>query len=275
MIDKDGNVIPKSNFLIKFWWFIKDNTPQIAIIIPIGAAIYTVVSNYFCYLANLGYYKYFGIDKNLMLPYNKNNFYESIGEFALVGLYWVFALFAVRMILIKGNYLWKFFSCIVIPLLINCALAFDGEVNVGLIIASLILIPLQWGMIFALGYCMAVTWHNESLDRPKKIRTKKKRGQRWGDKEFLLLGILGVFLACVVFFWQQYSENNNMASKKKRFGIVEIDQEPYAVIDANENKIILQRCEINNNNLKLYSNTYLCAPNEMLIKFENVELVRE
>ena len=40
------------------------------------------------------------------------------------------------------------------------------------------------------------------------------------------------------------------------------------LIDANEDKLILQRCETNNDCIKIYVNTYLCLENDIAIKFE-------
>lgn len=45
MIDEKGNVITRKELLKKYYSFIKENTAQIAIIIPIIAAIYAAVSN--------------------------------------------------------------------------------------------------------------------------------------------------------------------------------------------------------------------------------------
>lgn len=61
--------------------------------------------------------------------------------------------------------------------------------------------------------------------------------------------------------------NHKTACEKRRFGIVEISGEKYALIDINENKMILQKCEIDSDVLKIYSNTYLCTDNKKVIHF--------
>lgn len=79
-------------------------------------------------------------------------------------------------------------------------------------------------------------------------------------------------------FWQGYNTSYAIASEKSRFGIVKIDEEEYAVIDANENKLILQKCEIENENLVIDVDTYLCVTNNVMINFNNftnVELTRD
>ena len=68
---------------------------------------------YYFYIVNLGYYKYFGTDSRLMLPYNKINLYQNIGQLALFALYWGYTIFAVRMFLLKKEFFVEIYS-------INC-----------------------------------------------------------------------------------------------------------------------------------------------------------
>lgn len=278
MIDEKGNVITREKLIKRYYSFAKENTAQIAVAIPVVAAICAAISNYYFYMVNLGYYEYFGIDSRLMLPYNKVNLYQNIGQLALLVLYWGYAIFAVRMFIIKRNFLWKFITLFVIPFLINCAMSYDGRINLVLIIVSTIFLPLQWIMIFSLGYCMVTSFHKESLSKPRKMNRKKKKVKRWSDKEYRLLGIILMFIACIIIFWQGYFTSYIIASEKSRFGIVKIDGEEYAVIDANENKLVLQKCEMKNNNLKIYKDTYLCVTNDVIINFKNfssVEFIKD
>lgn len=173
MIDEKGNIITKNDLLKKCYHYIKANTAQIVIIIPILAAIYAAVSNYYFFIVNCGYYNYFKIDKRLMLPYNKISLYQNVGQIALSGLYWAYAIFAVRIFLIKRNYIWKFMFLIIIPFFINIVIAHHGEFNASLIVICAIFLPFHWGMIFALGYCMVSPLHQDILNKPKKTKAKK------------------------------------------------------------------------------------------------------
>ena len=105
MIDKDGNIVTLKKQITRYYCFIKENTAQIAIVISILAVIYKNMSDYFFYIVNYGYYKYFGIDATLMLPYNKNNFYQSVGQIAVFIIFWVYAVLAARTFKVK-----KYFS---------------------------------------------------------------------------------------------------------------------------------------------------------------------
>lgn len=78
-------------------------------------------------------------------------------------------------------------------------------------------------------------------------------------------------------FYNRYSIGRASASEKSRFGIVRIEETDYAVIDANENKMILQQCEQNEKNLIIDTDTYLCLPNNAVIvnykTFDDVKLL--
>lgn len=78
-------------------------------------------------------------------------------------------------------------------------------------------------------------------------------------------------------FYSEYRDSYIKASNLSKFGIVKIDDEEYAVIDANETTLILQKCHIDNGNLEINIDTYLSMTNNVIINFmnfDNVELVR-
>lgn len=203
MIDRSGNIIVKKAIMHKCYQVIKENTAQVAIIIPIAAAICAVASDYYVYLINWGYYKYFNINERLMLPYNKRNLFQYISQLVIFGIYWAFSIIAVRIFSLKGNYIKKIIFLIVIPLIISVNMAYDGEFNLILVIVSIILLPFHWIMIFSLGYCMQVSLHQEILSKSnrkeqKKKTQKKKVGKKWGDKEYRVLGIALILGGCIL-----------------------------------------------------------------------------
>ena len=297
MIDKNGNIICEKGKIDNFFQFIKENTAQVAIAIPVLVSIYGIVSNYYFYIINRGYYKYFGIDSQLMLPYNKNNLYHNIGAFVLVLLYLGYAILTVRILTMRKNYVKKFFCSIIIPLLINMWIFYEGNINLSLLEVCVEYIPFQWIMIASFGIGMALSIYPEILqdlksqqkrvDRKRVNRKKsteknqkkceKRRGRRtWNNKDDMILGGVLILAGCIIFFVQGYCDNKNLAESKTRFGIVQVKNEEYAVIDENEDKLILQQCEIENKKIRININTYLCKDNNMIInfrKFETVELV--
>lgn len=302
MIDKNGNIICEKGKIDKFFQFIKENTAQVAIAIPVLVSIYGIVSNYYFYIINRGYYKYFGIDSQLMLPYNKNNLYHNIGAFVLVLLYLGYAILTVRILTMRKNYVKKSFCSIIIPLLINMWIFYEGNINLSLLEVCVEYIPFQWIMIASFGIGMALSIYPEILqdlksqqkrvdrkrvDRKRVNRKKsteknqkkceKRRGRRtWNNKDDMILGGVLILAGCIIFFVKGYCDNKNLAESKTRFGIVQVKNEEYAVIDENEDKLILQQCEIENKKIRININTYLCRDNNMIInfrKFETVELV--
>ena len=300
MIDKNGNIICEKGKIDKFFQFIKENTAQVAIAIPVLVSIYGIVSNYYFYIINRGYYKYFGIDSQLMLPYNKNNLYHNIGAFVLVLLYLGYAILTVRILTMRKNYVKKFFCSIIIPLWIF----YEGNINLSLLKACVKYIPFQWIMIASFGIGMALSIYPEILqdlksqqkrvDRKrvnrkrvnrKRVNRKKsteknqkkcekRRGRRtWNNKDDMILGGVLILAGCIIFFVHGYCDNKNLAESKTRFGIVQVKNEEYAVIDENEDKLILQQCEIENKKIRININTYLCRDNNMIINFRKFETV--
>ena len=73
MIDKETDNISKEMILKKIYSVTKENVALIAIAIPIIIAIFGYAVDWYFYLYNLGYYKCFGIDGSLMLPYNRTS----------------------------------------------------------------------------------------------------------------------------------------------------------------------------------------------------------
>lgn len=274
MIDKNENVITLADIVKRCYHFIKDNTAQIALVIPIVAALFVWIINYYFYTSDLGYYGYFGIDSELMLPFDKFSIYQNIVSFALLVLYWAYALFTVRMFKIKRNFLCKFILLILIPLFISCVLSFNNKIDLSFVIAIILWMLLQWVMIFAFGYCFNISFVYDMQNKGKKKRVVKRM---WGHKEYRLFAVILLIICCIMIFYNRYSIGRASASKKRRFGIVRIEETDYAVIDANENKMILQQCEQNEKNLIIDADTYLCLPNNAVIvnykTFDDVKLL--
>lgn len=270
MIDKDGNIITQKEQVEKSYNFIKENTAQIAIVISAFIAVCKIVPDYYLYIKNYGYYKYFGIDSNLMLPYNKNSLYQNVGPIAVLIIYWGYAILSVKTFKLKKHLLKKLIFFVLIPIILSVAWVYkyngiiDWSWNV-IIVTIGKLIVFQWIMIFSLGYCMVLSFEKETTEKPKR---KGIRVSRWGDDNYMILGILLMFICFTLFFYSGYQNNYRKAAEQRVFGTVIINDERYAVIDANEEKLVLQKCEINDSILYINKNTYLCANNEVLIFYE-------
>ena len=268
MIDKETNNISKEMILKKVCLVAKENVALIAIAIPIVIAIFGYAVDWYFYLYNLGYYKCFGIDGSLMLPYNRTGIYHYLGQLAWGGLYWAYAILTVRITLSKRKTILKGILLVIVPTIVNVIIVYSSyrDIDLWLVIACLLLIPVHWLLAFYLGYGILPSSYQKVLDLIVE-RRKKRKIERLGDKEFRLLGIILIVGTVILIFWQGYHANYRRAVDQRRFGIVNINEEKYAVIDSNEKKLILQKCEIDQTTLKIDKNTYLCIGNETLINF--------
>lgn len=259
---------------------VKENIALISLVLPIILAIAVAIINYFFYMYNCGYYNYFKIESKWMLPLNKFNIYEYIQQMGLFLVYWAFTFLAARVFSLKGNWIWKFILFFIVPFGINCTILIIGgtDVSITLLIAGMIVIPVHWAMIYFWGNRMIKllkdedTWLDKVIIRIKKD-LKKQKGEPWGDTEYNILSLIVILLGCIAVFAYCFWAGNRTASTQKRFGIINIDNESYAVIDVNDSKLILEACEIEDTTLKINKDTYLCIDNNMNIYFNTFETV--
>ncbi len=261
-----------NNFLKKTYKIIKNNTAQIALILPIIIALGGVLSNVYSYLIKLGYYDYFRIDSQLLVSYGKDTLYQYFAKGVLCMLYWGYAIFAARMWLLKENWGWKIISFIIVPFIINLIFIYYyyNSIPAVALIACFIMILLHWLMIFAMGYCIVYPYHLDISKRNiknNKKKNNKKTKSNWGNKEFFLLGIMLIVIGVIGIFYIGYRYGNMCALQKNRFGIIEIEEQLYVVIDVNGDDVILQKCEINDTAVMINTNTYLCFENHSVINY--------
>lgn len=278
-LDKNGIIITSRQILKNSYCAVKENTAQIAIAIPIMGAILTVLVNFCHFLTVYGYYCYFEIDKRLILPYNSVNLYQMLSLIVIVGAYWVFAIFAVRMFFNKKNILGKIVCWIVVPIVINWLMCKEiySELKISLLLA---LILIQWLLIWAMGYCFVPSFHDDIRETKRK---KLDSGINKSDKvlnrrkDNIILGILLIFIALIFEFWEIYEYNNDMAREQKYYGIIDFEGKEYAVIDGNIDKLVLQECLCDNNKkeLTIYTNTYIYINNNTEIMYNNFEEVKK
>lgn len=126
-----------------------------------------------------------------------------------------------------------------IPLMLSIIWVYDEITACSLsviIIAISFLIVFQWIMIFSLGFCMVLSFEKETVDIPKRKRTKVSRR---GDANYMIVGVLLMFICFAMLFYCGHQNNYTKATEQRIFGTVIINNERYAVIDANEEKLIL------------------------------------
>lgn len=298
MIDKEGNIVPRSfelnkKFRSKLKWMRK-NVALIAIILPLIISLCRVIVEFTYYLMERGYYSFFSIPPELMLPYNKSKIYQDIVILGIVFIYALYCFFTVRMLLKKGNYLWKIMSAVIIPVVISCIYAY---VSVGyskfFFLAIGICMFFHIVMTWAIGYCMPrgifgnrVVMRERDAEKEKEKRKEKEKEKEkekrrgkgkgkgkekdegWKSIDYKVPGVVMVTLGIAVLFFNAYITNRDKASEKCQFGIVCIEGEEYAVIDENEEKLILEKCQDKGSTLIIKKNTYLKIDNNVMICFK-------
>lgn len=271
MIDKNGIVSANKTPFEKISSVIKGNTPQLAIFIPILTAMQVAVLNYYFYMENWGYYNYFGIDERLMLPNAKTSLYQNITIITILALYWIYAIFSVRMFLLKGNYIGKIVCLFILPFIFGVMLAKGYTDLFSIAVIVIFGILFNWLMILALGFCYVSSFHNDIVKRPKKHKPRKRNKKfkaRWGNKEYGTLGLLLILLGCVALLTHGYFDSYLKAKNQRKFGIINVDDVQYVVIDSNIDKLVLQRCRVDSNILYFEKDTYYCIENNVLIQYE-------
>lgn len=288
MIDKDGNIVPSINKGTKYMQIVKDNVSVIALFTPIIAIIASIAKECLLYVRTRGYYVYFGIESRLMLPITDDSFYKDIGAIAIALIYWMFSIFAVRMILIKGNWIWKIVTILIIPIICSyvSTIYILGYRDVRMFITSMVLLLIaQWLLIFSFGFCFVIENHANYISERKLKRNKKKTYKnnrekksekyKWKYSDYKILGILIMFIAMCCAIYNLYKLSYQEGERQKVFGVTEVRGEWYAVIDANYEKLILKKCEIDEeeNILGIYKDTYMCVDNNILINYNTYDTV--
>ena len=177
------------------------------------------------------------------------------------------------------NYIISLFFCIIVL----------KEITLVSFVTALILIPCNWVMIFSLGFCMA---HNmqEDLINKNKIKKKKKvkrvlsklknkykntntkQKREWVDRDYKVLGIILITASLILGGFFTYEEGVKTAKDKNSYGIVKIENISYAVIDVDEKEMVLQKCNIKNNEIVLFVKTYLKTDkNDKIINYINFD----
>lgn len=104
----------------------------------------------------------------------------------------------------------------------------------------------------------------------KNTNTKQKR--EWVDRDYKVLGIILITASLILGGFFTYEEGVKTAKDKNSYGIVKIENISYAVIDVDEKEMVLQKCNIKNNEIVLFVKTYLKTDkNDKIINYINFE----
>lgn len=282
--DNNTKLIKSETFIMLIARFIKNNTPQIALLTPFVIALISSVGNFFIYLYKKGYYDYFNLDNNFIVFNRPTIIYELITAGITSLIYWVYSIFSLRMFY-KRNLFMKVVCFFIIPFSISFIFVcysskqvlFNNTVTlVAVIIMCTLFIFLQWPLIYIFGKGMAGAINDDVLEQynkeklekknlkmQKKEKNKKATNSKKNNKfkqtekeifaTIIMLGAILLYIFGTHYFGYYYAKN------EKQFDIVKIENSNYAVIATDGNQFILEFCDVSKDNksVAIDTNTYM------------------
>lgn len=249
------------------WRFIRINDLLMAVL---AGSVSTLLSQLLdlqkCFYA-YSMYDYYDIKQNMMLI--------STGHISLDLMFLAPMLGYVSYIscsVIAMNKRENFQNCLLCIFVFPAMLLWFTPINYTfmrgvLIITCHVIITLLWG------YFLDEPWYNAAI-QDDKMSDKTKKGKRFKIMYFIMI----MMMIFTYLIYNSYSEGYNYANSRKEYGIVNLNDENFAVIDSNTGKSILQKCYINEsyNTLEIQKNIYIIIDNNGHIinnrRFDSVKI---
>lgn len=197
-------------------------------------------------------YDYYGIKQNMMLV--------STGYISLELMFLLPMLGYVSYITVSVKSMNKrenFRSCLLCLFIFPAMLLWFVHMNytfigVVLIITFHIINNLLWG------YFLDEPWYNAAI-KDGKENDESKKGKIFKIIYFIMI----MMMAFTYLIYSSYFKGYNDANSRKEYGIVNLNDENFAVIDSNTEKSVLQKCYINesDNTVVIQKNTYAIIDN--------------
>ncbi len=282
-IDKNTKLIKAETYGMLVSRFIKNNTPQIALLTPFVIALASGVGNLIIFLTKKGYCYYFNLNYSFM-NFDSTSFLYKIITVSLVSiLYWLYSIFSVRMLYIRKNIFKKLVCFIIMPFVFNLLYSFystkivlfnDITYLTTVIISCALCIFIHWPYVYLMGRFMAGTINDDVLEqhkfeklKKKKLRTyKKENGKKSSDenkresiknannknnRQYIkdkqigkIFGALMLLVPILITFGGIFNIGYHFAKMEKQFDTVRIENSNYAVIATDGNQFILELCDI-------------------------------
>ena len=249
------------------WHFIRTNDVLITLL---AGSISTLLSQLLdlqkCFYA-YSMYGYYEIKQNIMLI--------STGHISLDLMFLAPMLGYVSYIscsVIAMNKRKNFRNCLLCMFVFPAMLLWVASKNysfmeVVLIITCHVFITLLWG------YFLDEPWYNAAIQDDKVNDGLEKR------KLFKIMYFVMIMMMIFTYLiYSSYDEGYNYAKSRKEYGIVNLNDENFAVIDSNTEKSVLQKCYINesDNTVVIQKNTYAIIDNNGHIinnrRFDSVKI---
>lgn len=266
----DKNNGENLNELKKWYKFFKDNLPQITALLSVFAIIVNFAVELFLYIYNRGFYDYYGVSDAFSLTMDRSTLNRFIILLAVSVIYVLYSVFAVRMWLIRKNYIWKFISWILIPFLVGLLILYVNNTSFSIYIffSTILFIPIQWIFMWCIGYWGMDSRIFDDISGDKNVKKKNdiKIFSKWRSIDYKLAASMIMIFIFILEGFLLYNEQKTAAQNKLEYGIVHNNDETYVFLGSDGEKIVLLKCDINQDEIVLYKGDF------MIIGVDGVEV---
>lgn len=249
------------------WRFIIGNRDVITFLAGCAAVLFSAALKLYECFRFFGIYDYHGINKDMMLI-SVDWVSEYLMFLALLLCYIFYITISVMVMNKKKNFITCIGLLFIFPIILLCIgyiyYTFMGAV---VIITFHVIITFLWG------YFLDEPWYNAAI-QDDKVNDESKKGKRFKIMYFIMI----MMMIFTYLIYSSYLEGYNYANNRKEYGIVNLKNENFAVIDSNIEKSVLQKCYINesDNTLVIQKNTYAIIDNNGHIinnrRFDSVKI---
>lgn len=250
------------------WRFIIGNRDVITFLAGCAAVLFSAALKLSECFRFFGIYDYHGINKDMMLIS-----VDWVSEYLMFLALLLCYIFYITISVIVMNKKKNFIICIgllfIFPIILLCI----GHIYYTFVEAAVIII-FHVIITFLWGYFLDEPWYNIFI-RNDKANDESEEGKIFTKILcfIAMMMVLFTYLIC-----SSYDEGYNYAKSRNEYGIVNLNDENFAVIYSNTEKSVLQKCYINesDNTVVIQKNTYAIIDNNGHIinnrRFDSVKI---
>ena len=268
-MSKESGIIDKT-FIKECFDYIEKHK---IVISSVSVCLLPVLTNIYYfgeYSFNCGYFAYFGMDDSYFLNTEKNSVMYFANCILIFALMFAYFYTAIELLKRPGAIVGKIVYCVALPIIVEgiCLISigvsfytveFWQAVAVLYTLYIFLLVGMAWNSLQEICSSFKLKWCNKF--------EKQTVNHLFIYKVFVL-----VFVVFVMGLWIRYI-GYDFARHQTNFGIVTVDNNTYAVIKSDGNNMVLKKCEVNDNVLIIYMNSYLKEKNDKevtITTFQNI-----
>lgn len=249
------------------WRFIIGNRDVITFLAGCAAVLFSAALKLSECFRFFGIYDYHGINQDMMLI-SVDWVSEYLMFLALLLCYIFYITISVMVMNKKKNFITCIKLLFIFPIILLCI----GHTHYTFV-GAVVMIILHVIITFLWGYFLDEPWYNAAI-QDDKVNDEPEEGKIFKIIYFIM--IMMVFFTYLI--CSSYYDGYNYEKNRKEYGIVNLNDENFAVIDSNAEKSVLQKCYINesDNTLVIQKNTYAIIDNNGHIinnrRFDSVKI---